>query len=132
MCFFKKKDSGIERPSPQDWIDDIDKEKLCEALGLDSSEVWIAGVADTNSMDGAIDIGHSLICTNNPEYLSRVGVGDVAVYGFMYNLIVHQIIEENEDAEGKYFRFKGWNNAKPDPVKVRPEDINWLVLGILW
>ena len=148
MCFklFKKKEDPHpdpvvipDIPSPQDWIDqdrisyqDHDGSLRVEGILPD---VWITDVTDTNSMDGMVDAGHSLICSNHPNYLNNVAVGDVIIFEKYipdYHLIAHRIVWSGWDAKGRFFKTKGDNFPEEDWYKVRKEDLRWVILGVIY
>ena len=148
MCFLSRLFGTFERPSPGDWVpsvaisvsDDkiiIDLKRL--NLGLDETPiVWIPEIPDTNSMDGVFDIGNNniLIAGRNDadqeKLVESLRVGDIAVYKTPSMYAIHRIVEINEDGEGKYFRFKGDNNASKDPDKVRPNQVTWVSVGTIY
>jgi len=120
--------------SPQDWIHegDISYSVLDNAIVIDGvlPEVWITSVTDTNSMDGPLDIGHSLICSNNKYYLDRVKIGDVIIFEKWtpeQKYIAHQIVREDDG-----WVTQGWNCSEEDWWRVQPEEIRYVVLGIIW
>ncbi len=62
-------------------------------------------------------------------------VGDVIVYAKNNNesdLIIHQIVAESKDVEGRYFILKGTNNPLPDRLRVRPAWIRWVMLCVIY
>lgn len=128
MCF-KLFAGTIERPSPSDWLPVeairvvggnvlIDLNEFKVKLGLDKiPQVWLPSIPDTNSMDGVFDIGNNNILiagenkADHAKLVQALQVGDVAVYG----AIIHRIVEIDSDDQGRFFRFKGDNNAVKDP-----------------
>ena len=140
----------IERPSPSDIVPvsavkvegDTIKINL-KALNIPFSltpRVWIPLIPGTNSMDGAFDYGNNNIliagadATDHEVMIDFIEVGDVVVYNSPSRdcAIIHRIIQKGEDAEGRWFRFKGDNNASADPEKVRDSQIKWLSIGTIY
>ena len=124
--------SGLERISPNDWvkrdqIDYIEKSKLL-TIKLEPN-VKIFSVADTNSMDGLLDIGHNVIATDNFDK-AKLAVGDMVVYQIYLTKIVHRIVEITEDKNGRIYRCRGDNCIDTDPYYLRDLHIKWLVLLI--
>lgn len=134
--FFKSIRGTRDIPSPQNWIPK-DNIKIVNSAGtLTINDLpypsFAIQVADTKSMDGALDSNHTVIITSNPEYLDRADIGDVVIYDIKVKMIIHQIVSKGEDEKGEYFKCKGWNNASVDSYKVRREDIKYVSLSIIW
>lgn len=148
---FKKIFTGtIERPSPSDIVPamsinilpgskvQIDLANINIPLDF-PPVVWIPSIPDTNSMDGAFDYGHNniLIAGSTEQDQKRIvdfiKVGDVAVYkipGTIY--AIHRVIAIGSDAEGKWFKFKGDNNAVADPNVARAFHITHISIGTIY
>ena len=147
MCFKKLFGSGgrgiriirtEEKPSPGDWIDKANiiwdpGLKLLTIRNIPFDEVWIADVADTNSMDPVIDIKHNALLGKIKDH-SKIQVGDICVYYPYPNQpgIMHYVHEITEDAEGRRWRFKGINNYSPDRVILRDAHVRWVLWGIAY
>ena len=129
------KKSAQERASPNDWvkreqIDYIEKTKLL-TIKIEPN-VKIFSIADTNSMDGLLDIGHNVIGTDNFDK-SRLAVGDIVVYQVYLTKIVHRIVEIGEDKNGvRFYRCRGDNNVNVDRWYLGDRNIKWLVLGVIY
>ena len=131
---FYLKQSGLERISPNDQIkrEDISYNVPGEFLAIRlKPNVKIFSIADTNSMDGLLDIGHNVIATDSFDR-SKLAVGDVVVYQVYTTKIVHRIVEIREDKNGRIYRMRGDNNVSIDPYYLRDLHIKWLVLGIIY
>ncbi len=126
--------SGRERPSPGDWIA-RDKINYDREEGILTIELGPGGkifsIADTNSMDGLLDIGHNVIATDTFDR-EKLGVGDIVIYQAGGPLIVHRIIKIYEDAHGRIYRTQGDNNVEIDRHPLRDMNIKYLVLGVLY
>lgn len=152
MCWFKKKKEepipapvsprpkdGVEKPSPQDIINraQIKYDDRSQTIKIDGikPDVIFSGISDTNSMDGLLDYGHTIILSNNKEYVDAIEVGDVVVFnrtkGDKTYMVCHQLIETG-DSDGWFGRTKGINNYSIDPEIHRRGDIIWVGLGIIW
>ena len=123
--------SGQERPSPGFWINN--------GITVSANNVVISGkytrvdIADTNSMDGTFDIGHTLIVKRPPELnIDDVVRGDIMIYQTPYELVVHSVSDITWDDEGRYFTCWGLNNATPDGDKVRDNNIWGIVVAIVY
>jgi len=126
--------SGQERISPQDWVrrDQIDYDAGLRRLVVDlEPNIKIFSLADTNSMDGLMDIGHNVIATDYFDK-AKLAVGDIVIYQVYTTKIVHRIVSIKEDANGRIYRCKGDNNTRIDPYYLRDLHIRYLVLGIIY
>ena len=94
-------------------------------------KVWLTTVQDTNSMDPAVDAGHTCILTSDFRKGDLVD-GDVVVYWNGKQDILHRIIKIEQDSEGRKYTLKGDNCYHADPYIVRDEHIKWLLLGIIY
>ena len=149
------KTSGKERPSPGDIVPSssisivdnrvvIDVTKLNIPLTLPPI-VWTPHVADTGSMDPVIDYGANNIFiaganeTDQALLVNSLKVGDMAAYRFPADpskpttaFINHRIVKICADGQGRYFRFRGDNNASQDPFIAHDENIKWMSIGIIY
>ena len=131
---FYLKQSGLERISPNDWvkrerIDYIAKSKLL-TIKLEPN-VKIFSIADTNSMDGLLDIGHNVSATDHFDK-TKLAVGDIVIYQVYTTLIVHRIVEIIMDGDVRRYRCRGDNNVNIDPYFLRDLHIRYLVLGVIY
>ena len=131
---FYLKQSGKERISPNDWVKrgQIDYNEKLSLLTIKlEPRVKIFSIADTDSMDGLMDIGHNVITTDNFNK-GKLVVGDMIVYQVYTTKIVHRIVEIKEDANGRIYRCRGDNNVDTDPYYLRDLHIKYLVLGVIY
>ena len=124
--------SGKERISPNDWVkrEQIDYDAGLLTIKIEPN-VKIFSIADTNSMDGLLDIGHNVIGTDNFDR-SKLAVGDIVVYQIYTTKIVHRIVEITEDKSGRIYRCRGDNNVDTDSYYLRDLNIKYLVLGVIY
>ena len=123
-----------ERASPNDWIkpEDIIYYETTRTLAIKlSPEVWVTGVSDTNSMDGLIDYGHSVILTTAFDK-SKLSVGDIVCFQVYTQLILHRLVEVYEDSSGRVYRTRGDNCVDIDPYYLRDVNLKYLCVGILY
>ena len=136
-----------EIPSPPNLIpiDSIKYDKKDGTITIGGLEpgVWLTTPVDTNSMDGLMDIGNTVILTNNPKFLNKRRLKEGAVIVWQKQIsgvavplvritVIHQIVEVGEDKEGWYCITKGVNNFYPDIYKIRMHDIIWIMLGVIF
>lgn len=131
---FYLKQSGLERISPNDWVDYkqiiYDKKTKLLTIKLEPN-IKIFSIADTDSMDGLMDIGHNVIATDNFDK-GMLAPGDIVIYQVYTTKIVHRIVSIKEDANGRIYRCRGDNNVDNDPYLLRDLHIKYLVLGIIY
>lgn len=131
---FYLKQSGIERISPNDWVDykQIVYDKRVKFLTIKlEPNVKVFGIADTGSMDGLLDYGHNVIATDHFDK-AKLAVGDIVVYQVYTKKIVHRIIEIKADKNGRIYRCRGDNCIDTDPYYLRDANLKYLVLGIIY
>lgn len=131
-----KKTKCVDVPSPPDIIPHKnviynEAGKFVEISGV-LPRVCFPTIADTNSMDGLMDFGHTVILSDNKYYLDNfLKVGTVIVWQKWDMNVIHQIVEVGRD-DRWYCYTKGINCPTRDPWKIRREDIEWIALGIIW
>lgn len=97
-----------------------------------SNAKW-AVFTDTKSMDPVIDSSSKAIQTV-PDSENEIHEGDIVAYQSKYEkgIITHRVIETGNDSKGWYAILKGDNNSYPDPEKVRFEQIQRVVVAIIY
>lgn len=126
-------DADDEKFSPKDRVksDQIAVYEGMVVLNITRAE-W-AEYTDTNSMVPLIDSGTNGIEVV-PESEDDLVVGDIIVYRpeWTSGLVVHRIVGIGEDEKGRYFLTKGDNSGSADPEKVRFEQIESVLVGIIY
>ncbi len=127
--FFNNK----ELISPFDWISEEQIHIYPDKVVVDLQSPQWAVFTDTNSMDPVIDAGaHAIeVVPKSPE---QIHLGDIVSYKSEYaeGAIVHRVVEIGEDSEGWYCRLKGDNNPFEDPGKVRFDQIQRVLVAIIY
>jgi len=122
-----------ERPSPYDWIKENQIHVYNNKVVIDIKNPEWATFTDTNSMDPIFDYGsHAIeIIPKGPE---DIHVGDIVSYKSKYadGIIVHRVIKVSEDEKGWYAILKGDNNKNPDPGKIRFNQIERILVAIIY
>ena len=129
----EKKANGEEKQSPADRLQDSDINVFANSVRVDIKNAKWRKFIDSNSMDPLIDEGTTTI-EIKPKSADEIKVGDIIAYnvdGYDY-AFVHRVVEIGEDNEGIYFVTKGDNYYKEDPNKVRLNDIEGIVVGVLY
>lgn len=122
---------AAERASPQDWVSEESIHIYSDRIIIDVPNAKWAKFADTNSMDPILDEGSNgiQVVPSSPEQLQ---IGDVVTYDYDGRKIIHRIMEIGVDDKGTYYIVKGDNNAEPDPQKVRFEQIERVLIGVIY
>lgn len=122
-----------ELASPFDRVRDDQVLVYDDYVILDIQNTEWAIFTDTNSMDPVIDQGAAAI-EIIPLSADELHVGDIVSYKseFAEGIIIHRVVEIGEDDDGWYARFKGDNNANIDPGKVRFDQVQRIVIAIIY
>lgn len=119
--------------SPSDHIKEGQIHVYKDKIVLDIPNAIFAKFTDTNSMDPVIDIeAHSFEII--PESTKQIQVGDIISYkpSNFDGFIVHRVINISMDKDGWYAIVKGDNLTEPDPEKVRFEQVQGILVGIIY
>jgi len=121
-----------EKMSPGDWLDAKQIKVLNGFVIIKAENLTLSSFADTNSMDPLLD--HEANGLEIKPQKNKLKVGDIISYksNFLSGTIIHRIVEINEDSQGTYYLVKGDNNAVQDPEKVRFDQIEGVLIGILY
>ncbi len=119
--------------SPQSRISEDDVYIFGDHILIEISDASGAIYADTNSMDPVLDdgaIGLEIV----PSSEDSIHIGDIVSFRTYWSnsLIVHRVIMIGEDDQGWYCITKGDNSAFTDPGKLRFEDIEYVLIGVLY
>ena len=121
---------GKEISSPSDWVKENQIKVYPDSVILNIPQSSWASFTDTNSMDPFIDAGANAIQIK--PLPGQVGVGDVIAYHSTSGTIIHRVIERGIDENGIFYLVKGDNNASPDSMKVRDNDIVGVVVAVVY
>ncbi len=122
---------GRENSSPSDWIAENQIKVYPQQVILDIPRAKWAGFTNTNSMDPFIDETANAI-EITPTDPNAINVGDVISYQTVYGILIHRVIEKGVDDKGAYYLVKGDNNHFRDPFKVRFEDVQGVVVAVIY
>lgn len=123
---------GSEVPSPSDWIGKKQIAVTKSKVTLDIENSVFASYADTNSMDPVLDEDtHGIEIKPVKE---KLRVGDIISYrsDALGSVIVHRIVTIGEDELGTYYIVQGDNNRVRDPEKIRFEQIQGVVVALMY
>jgi len=123
----------LERDSPSDWISENQIKVTKENVVVDLQNAVWATFTDTHSMEPVLSANANAL-EIVPTSTEQIHVGDIVSYEskLVDGTIIHRIIEIGSDSQGWYAIFKGDNLAKPDPEKVRWEQIRRIVVAIIY
>jgi len=121
---------SLERPSNQGWIRADDVVLYPDSIKIKGKFVRQV-LPDTNSMEPWMDIGHTVILKRGFDK-NKLQVGDVAAYNKGGKWVLHQIVEVDSDENGRFFRFQGINCAEPDYKIVRDDDIQAVLIAVIY
>jgi hypothetical protein len=120
-----------EKPHPANHITEDQIHVYEDRIEISASRLEWGRIEDTNSMDPLFDEGANTLEVR-PQTTEDLSVGDIVTYHLGESHIIHRIIEIGEDSQGWYCIAKGDNLQYPDPEKVRFEQIERLLIGIIY
>ena len=122
-----------DRPSPHDWVKEDQIFVYNDRVVIDMQDVQWASFTDTNSMDPVFDAGSNAL-EIVPESSEDIHVGDIVSYKseLVDGTIIHRVIHTGEDEDGWYARMQGDNLDREDPEKVRFDQIQRVVVAIIY
>jgi len=121
------------QPSPKDRVAEKQIEVYSDRIILDIQNAQWARFTDTKSMEPIIHSGSNAI-EIVPQSEDDIQVGDIVSYESDYTdgFIIHRVVYKGEDEEGIYFILKGDNLATSDPGRVRFDQIQRVVVAIIY
>lgn len=125
-----------DRPSPFDHVKESEIKVFKNEVKINIKNVVWSKFTATHSMDPLLDVGANGLHII-PETKEQLHVGDIVSYnpsipGYEKTIIIHRIIEIGNDKKGWYAIIKGDNLPKPDPGKVRFEQIKRVLIGVIY
>jgi len=124
---------GNNNVGPQNWVDDEEISVLNDKVVIDVNGAILADFLPTGSMRPLLDAGTTGI-EIRPESEDQLKVGDIVAYRAKWTdgVIIHRIVDIEEDENGIYFTLKGDNNSREDPEKVRFSQIQYVLIGVVY
>lgn len=125
--------SAEEIDSPYDRINEDQIEVYNNKVIINIQDPEYARFTNTNSMDPILDETANAI-EIIPKSEEDIHLGDVVSYKskLTNSVIIHRIIKISKDEGGIYYTLKGDNNKMPDPEKVRFNQIERVVVAIIY
>jgi len=126
-------DEAQEKPSPYDWVKEEQIKVYGDRIIISLKDAEWAAFTDTNSMDPVIDSTANAI-ELVPKSEEDIHVGDLVSYKSDYadGTIIHRVIRKEADETGIYFVMKGDNNPSQDPGKIRFNQIERVVVAVIY
>lgn len=122
-----------EKYSPKDRIKDKQLIVYDSMVVLNVSNVEWSQYTDTNSMDPVLDETANGL-TIKPETEEDISIGDVVSYSpsWTQGILPHRVIDIGKDEHGRYYIVKGDNSEIADPEKVRFDQIEGVLIGVIY
>lgn len=123
----------VQEP-PLDRVKEDQIQVLSDKVILDVPDVQWAGFTDSNSMHPLLFAGANALQII-PQAPTDIVVGDVISFHApldedMY--IIHRVVYVGEDERGVYYIVKGDHNIVSDPGKVRFEQVDRILIGVIY
>ena len=123
--------ASSERISPHDWISQNEIHVYNDKVVIDVTNPQWAYFTNTNSMDPVIDeTSHAIEIV--PESPEDIHLGDIISYKDGDDAVIHRVIGISSDEQGTYYIMKGDNNPIKDLKRVRFNDIQRIVVAIIY
>lgn len=120
-----------EKPSPQNWITEDAIKVFDDRVVIYIDDPYWSKFTNTNSMDPLLD-EHANAIQIKPTSPSQIEVGDVISYRSPLGAIIHRVVEIGLDEQGWYAIVKGDNNAYEDPDRVRFEQVERVLVAVIY
>lgn len=122
-----------EVASPSDWVSESQIGVYSKNVILDIKNAEWATFTDTHSMEPVLSSRANAIEVV-PKSVDEINVGDIVSYKSEYadGIIIHRVVSKGYDADGVYFIMKGDNNPTQDPGRVRFDQIQRVVVAIVY
>lgn len=126
-------DQPGDKISPYDHITEDQIHVFQNKVIIDIQNAEWARFTDTKSMDPVIDLGTNAI-EIRPASPEQIHEGDIVSYRSKYadGIIIHRVIETGYDNKGWYAKMKGDNNMLTDPGKIRFDQVERMVVAIIY
>ena len=121
----------IDKPNPQIRVPITDINVFKDKVIMDIAGVTYGTIGTTDSMDPLLD-ENMVVLEVTPRSPAELNEGDIIIYIYQDDRIIHRITKIDHDAQGWYAITKGDNNLFSDPYKVRFEDVQGVVVGIIY
>ncbi len=120
--------------TPRDRITQDQIKVYSNQIVLNVKDASWASFAPTGSMKPILDEKTNAL-EIKPASPSDINIGDIIAYQSTDNsddIIIHRVINIAQDNDGIFYTVKGDNNQTADPKKVRFEQIQGVVIAIIY
>ena len=118
-------------PMPHDRISEEQIIVTNDRVVLDVRDASWSRFTDTGSMSPFLDLGANAIHVA-PRYPEELKAGDIISYRIAGITIIHRILATGYDERGWYAITKGDANPSSDPFKVRFDQIERVLIAIIY
>lgn len=124
--------SGLSMPKDRISEDQIQVYDNRVSLDIDNPQ-WSRFTA-TKSMVPFLDKGANAVQVAPGQDCTNIQKGDVISYDSSHadGIIIHRVIKQGIDEKGIYFIAKGDNNSDADPERVRCEQIERVLVAVIY
>lgn len=121
------------QPYPKDRVKEEQIRIYEDRIVINVADAKYASFADTHSQEPFFGEGSNAIQIA-PESPQDIQLGDVITYRSTDSgsLIIHRVISIKNDENGLYYTLKGDNNKKPDPERVRFNQVKSVLIGVIY
>lgn len=119
--------------APGNWIPQEKIHVYRNYIQIDLQNAAWANFTDTNSMIPTLGSKSNAIQIK-PKSPEEIRIGDIISFNNKINQrrIIHRVIGIGHDRDGLYYITKGDNNIEEDPFKVRFEDVERVVVAVIY
>lgn len=130
---FAVRGGSADTSSPADRITEDIIRTSEETVLIKIANATIGRLEGTNSMSPVLGSNSSTIMVQ-PERAEDVKEGDIIAYSSeeASGFVVHRVVKVGKDENGWFAETKGDNAVADDPVKVRFEQVRYVIVGILY
>lgn len=121
------------KTAPRDHIAEEQIHVFKDRVVVDIPDVTWSSFTDTGSMIPFIDQNSNGL-ELNPKSPDEINIGDIVSYESDYSsgIIIHRVIETGTDELGWYAILRGDNNPISDPGRIRFEQVQGILVGVLY
>jgi hypothetical protein len=120
----------VDKCSPGNWISEKDIHVYPDQIVINLNGSALSTFVDTKSMDPVLDSGCTAIHTRPDK--SRIQPGDIISFEGQNGTVVHRISRITQNSTGTYYFTKGDNALLEDPEPLAFEQIESVIVGILY
>lgn len=118
-------------PSPSDIVKDSDIDLFTNKLIIDIPGLSVVSYKDSQSMLPLLtNSSHGIRV--KPQSQFDIQLGDIISFNMSNMTVVHRVIDVKSDEKGLYFVTQGDNSAVTDKNKIRFDDVEWKLIGVLY